>query len=41
MRQEEKIKAVELVKEWQKKRPNFTRKGIRMHEELQTIMQEE
>jgi len=25
MRQEEKEKAVELVKEWQEKRPNFTR----------------
>ena len=25
MRQEEKEKAVELIKEWQEKRPNFTR----------------
>tara|TARA_R110000787_G_scaffold183584_1_gene295488 strand:+ start:102 stop:329 length:228 start_codon:yes stop_codon:yes gene_type:complete len=28
MRQEEKIKAVELVKEWQKKRPNFSRNKL-------------
>ena len=28
MRQEEKEKAVELIKEWQEKRPNFTRRKL-------------
>jgi hypothetical protein len=28
MKPEEKIKAVELIKEWQKKRPNFTRNKL-------------